>query len=827
MMAQARRGGPGSSGAVAEAPDPALARLVEKVARCGLFDLSHYRTQRRRCPADMGKAIADYLTTGWLDGLDPGPGFSTRYYLAINDDVRAEGCNPLLHYIDFGRSEGRLPAPRTLRSGAVAVPPPTAPTEEEWDALQGSQGVERAAPVVDVVVPVYGGHAETLRCLHRVLSAPQRTPYRLVVIDDCSPDAALGAALERLAERGFVELHRTPENLGFLGACNLGMALHAERDVVLLNSDTQVFGDWLDRLRASVVGWVDVATATPFSNNAEICSYPAFCRDNWSKLGTDDAELDRLAATVNQGATFDIPTGVGFCMYIRRACLDQIGVFDQASFGRGYGEENDLCRRAVHAGWRNVLAADVFVRHYGGVSFGETKAPRLKAALETLQKLHPDYRSVVSAFIAADPVRPLREALDVARLRSRAGRGAILFVSHTWGGGTERHMRELSAALEVDGAPVFFCREVEGDARLIQVEDPASPDTVNLPAFDLTRDVREFSTFLRRIGVRHVHIHNLAAMDPVAADFIRVAARLADLAYDVTLHDYQAICPRLDLVDRSGVYCGEPPVSVCEVCVGRDGSPVGRPLVWMWRDRWGLLLAGARRVFVPDRDVALRMHRHFPDVRYTIRPHSYVPGAHPPKRLSRAGGGVRRIAVLGAIGPNKGSAVLRETARAARARDLPLAFIVVGYTDRDAELKRIGNVTITGRYPEAEAVMRLRAAKADLAWFPAVWPETFSYTLSIALEARLFPVAFNLGAPARRLSELGWGAVWPMQSMLDPTGLATLLLEQPITPPPADLADGLGSGGYVAPLRSYYELEDDDRLARSPQTSESRPEDRA
>ena len=669
------------------------------------------------------------------------------------------------------------------------------------------------APRVDVLVPVYSGHAETLRCLYSVLAMPQTTAFRLLVVNDCSPDSEIAAALADLAARGWIELLRTPENLGFLGACNLGMAAHPERDIVLLNSDTEVYGDWLDRLCASAAGSPDVATVTPLSNNAEICSYPAFCQDNWRKLEVDDAELDRLASVVNRGETVEIPTGVGFCMYIRRACLDEIGMFDAAHFGPGYGEENDLCRRAVQAGWRNLLAVDVFVRHYGAVSFGERKAARQKAALETLWQLHPDYQTVVNTFVTADPVKPFREALDIARLRSRAGRGAILFVSHSWGGGTERHIRELAAALEVDGAPVFFCREVEGDPRHIQVTDASSPETVNLPTFDLARDAAAFSVFLRRIGVRHIHIHNLAAMDTAAVDFMRVTARLADLAYDVTLHDYQAICPRIDLVDRSGLYCGEPPVDVCETCIVRDGSPFGKPSVWQWRDRWTLLLEGARKVFVPDRDVAIRMGRHLPQVAFTLRPHAYHPApAQPRPRSSPARRPVRRVAVVGAIGVSKGSALLLETARAAAAAALPLEFVVIGYTDRDEVLRRIGNVSITGRYPEAEAVARVEAVGASLAWFPAVWPETFSYTLSIALEAFLFPVVFELGALASRVADLGWGQVWPMEAMLDPEELAIRLLEQSVPPPPLDILERLRRDSYLAPLEAYYGLGSEDRL---------------
>jgi hypothetical protein len=89
--------------------------------------------------------------------------------------------------------------------------------------------------------------------------------------------------------------------------------------------------------------------------------------------------------------------------------------FDVARFGRGYGEENDFCRRAAHAGWRNVLAADVFVYHEGGVSFSDERESLQKAAMGALLAAHPDYLDRVHDFIACDPIGPLRQAIDHAR----------------------------------------------------------------------------------------------------------------------------------------------------------------------------------------------------------------------------------------------------------------------------------------------------------------------------------------------------------------------------------------------------------------------------
>jgi len=273
--------------------------------------------------------------------------------------------------------------------------------------------------VIDVVVPVYLGLAQTRRCIESVLRNRQDTAFELVVVDDASPDPEIVAYLDGLARQGRITLARNERNAGFVQTANRGMSLHPDRDVVLLNSDTEVANDWLDRLRRSAWSRPDIGTVTPFSNNATICSYPF---EGWAggvpgTLGL--AGLDRLFAIVNAGRMEDLPTAVGFCMYIRRECLNATGLFDAERFGRGYGEENDFCLRAAKAGWRSVLAGDVFVFHEGAVSFSDERIALTTTAARTLSEIHPDYLRTVREFVARDPLNALRQAVD----RARAARG--------------------------------------------------------------------------------------------------------------------------------------------------------------------------------------------------------------------------------------------------------------------------------------------------------------------------------------------------------------------------------------------------------------------
>ena len=176
-------------------------------------------------------------------------------------------------------------------------------------------------PPVDVVVPVYGGLEETRACLQSVLDAPVSVTFELVVIDDASPDPALSRLLDAMAGEGAIRLERHGENQGFVAAATRGLGLHPQRDVVLLNSDTRVAGDWLGRLRACALAREDIASVSPFSNNATILSYPLPGQVNPLPAGLDTVALDALFARANPGQAVDIPVSVGFCMYLRRAAL--------------------------------------------------------------------------------------------------------------------------------------------------------------------------------------------------------------------------------------------------------------------------------------------------------------------------------------------------------------------------------------------------------------------------------------------------------------------------------------------------------------------------
>ena len=255
-----------------------------------------------------------------------------------------------------------------------------------------------------VIVPVFNAPEATARCLE-ALERTTASDTEVVVIDDASTDPRMSAVFERLPASW--RLLENARNLGFVATANRGMQAAGQRDVVLLNSDAVPAGDWLERIRACAATDPAIASITPFSNNGEIASIPEFCRAN---PVPEDPELwARACRDAGPPVYPELPTAVGFCMYLRRRCLDRIGPFDAEAFGAGYGEENDWCLRATSSGWKHVLCDDAFVAHQGNASFGPLGLKPDQDSMRRLLRRHPDYLETIQAFIEADPVRPARE----------------------------------------------------------------------------------------------------------------------------------------------------------------------------------------------------------------------------------------------------------------------------------------------------------------------------------------------------------------------------------------------------------------------------------
>ena len=572
---------------------------------------------------------------------------------------------------------------------------------------------------------MYRGADETRACIDSVLAATNTQPTEILVVNDASPDAEICAYLGDLAAGARITLVTNKSNLGFVATCNLAMQLHPERDVVLLNSDTVVSPGWLDRMVACAATTSQTASVTPFSNNATLCSYPRIAVPNELAAGLSLGELDAMFTSINGGRHIDIPTGVGFCMLMKRAAIDAIGMFDVEAFGRGYGEENDWCMRASEHGYSHLLCGDVFVYHHGEVSFGGDSLAGKRQAQSVIEARYPGYRELISHHLEIDPARVLRRRVDLTRLMA-SPRPRVLFVTHSWGGGTEKHVNDLAALLSESLEVLVFKPHDEQSLSLRWLRQGEEFEAF----FEDRKDPNALLQLLRAIALSRVHLHHVHGLPAYVLD---IHSELG-VPLDITLHDYFPVTQRY-LLGPGGVV---------------DSSADAPTNDWglsevEWRQRMGALLRSAQRVIAPSRDLAQRMREFFPDIEYQVRGH--------PNIAAQSAPAPHKVLVLGGLSIHKGLLVLEACALDARERKLPLFFKLIGHTEQSVARFPEIPLAIGGSYRESDLDQLIALENADAFLFPAQVPESYSYTLTAALRTNLPIIASSLGAFSERLED--------------------------------------------------------------------------
>ena len=609
---------------------------------------------------------------------------------------------------------------------------------------------------VDVIIPVFRDSKRTRDCVESVLTSANENLLHLVVINDASPESELTEWLQERAPSAPFELIEHAENQGFVASANEGMRLHPERDVVLLNSDTVVAGDWLDRLLACAGAESRVGTVTPFSNNATICSFPEPNVANELPTGWTVKRVDALFARINAGRSCEIPTGVGFCLFIRRGCLDDVGVFDEQRFGRGYGEENDFCLRASARGWLHRLCADVFVYHAGGTSFGEEARQLQLRAAAVMEGLHPGYEKLVRDFARLDPAAPLRERVSAELLLqslvdTATSGSSVLHVLGLGGGGSALHVRQLAATGPTGAAPthlVLFLGE-----RSIFLQDLRTG--VYYPLNGREALTATLATILQALGVATIHWHIVNQTVILLAD----ALTRSGCRQVVTLHD-------IGFASLSA-FSGQEFLQ--SVSVGDED----------WRRRVTGFLQRADAVLAPSHFV-VDLCDAVTDgtIAATLVPHPAPPQPEVPlaidedevaQRCRKAGfvAGDPVVALVGALGEHKGAQHWRRMRKAALQHGRGVNWVLIGYADPELRPSIQERCVVHGAYLREELAALLNGYGADLVYFPPGMPESFCYALSDVWLAGWPVVVHDRGALGERLRAHAEGG-WILPSALDP-----------------------------------------------------------
>lgn len=634
---------------------------------------------------------------------------------------------------------------------------------------------------MSVVIPVYNAFAAAIKCIESVIRfSPEAR--EILVIDDCSGEGDFAGAAAGLTRDRRLRIIRNPHNLGFVGSCNRGMLeLSRSDDIVLLNSDTIVTRYWLRGLRAAADSGVDIGTVTPLTNNGDIAAVPQWGINNSLPAGHNLEEFAALVRAVSLREYPELPTAIGFCMYLRRALLERIGGFDPL-FGKGYGEENDLSARAIAAGFKNILDDSTYIFHHGNLSFGDTREQLIPANRDLLSRRHPQFFSSVESYVQKRPLWRVHARIDNGLTVAAAAktRASVLHILHNGPfiardnalGGTELHVQDL-----INESPEFLHWSlVPGHDRYFL--------SVHLAGYHRTIEIPRASADLRRIvdpdHFSIVHLHHEQGYD---RDLLHDALQ-AHGRYFVSVHDYSLLCKNLYLMASEEQHCDG---LLCHgVCFGPDGVAE----MQRYRAATTRLLAAAERVIVfsvSSREYLQRLAGVTP--RYEVLPHGIHrrvlprrPTAAPLRPMPQATAAdlattnvnncdrPLRVLFLGAIPKHKGAALIVELVREASVYDAAgqsefavewhLIGELIGATapvDADGGACLINH----GPYARDELRDRLLQINPHLVLVLSICPESFCYTLDESWNAGIPALVTPLGAPAERVRNSGAGWILP------------------------------------------------------------------
>jgi len=235
-----------------------------EIVDSGLFDRAFYLENYQDV---VGDPVEHYIRTGWKQGKNPGPLFSTLAYLDFNPDVAKAGYNPLLHYCRFGDVEKRLAAraqPLSPDEPALALTEPQCPPlDDNRRSLQAeirqrlTPSVKKAfiaGPQISILVPVYNVPVIWLRQMVESVQHQTYDRWQLCIVDDCSTSTELRAMLQELPSwDSRIQVAMREVNGGISAASNDCLDLATGEYIALLDNDDMLTNDALEEMAKAII----------------------------------------------------------------------------------------------------------------------------------------------------------------------------------------------------------------------------------------------------------------------------------------------------------------------------------------------------------------------------------------------------------------------------------------------------------------------------------------------------------------------------------------------------------------------------------------------
>ena len=297
----------------------------------------------------------------------------------------------------------------------------TAATIEAHDFDTVARSIELPvfdAPLVSVIIPIYGKCDYTLRCLMSIAAQLPQASFEVIVVDDCSPDRSA----EVLQQVHGVRLLLNEKNQGFIRSCNIGAKAATGKYLYFLNNDTEVIHGWLDELLNtfhlfSNVGFVGSKLIYPDGSLQEAGGIIWQDGSAWNFGRNQNASLP----VYNYAREVDYCSGAS--IMVPRPLFEELGGFDE-HYLPAYCEDSDLALKIRDAGYSVLYQPMSVVIHHEGITSGtDTGGQGAKAyQIENSKKLFQRWKHRLA--------HHQENGIDVDAAKDRMAQRRVLVLEH-------------------------------------------------------------------------------------------------------------------------------------------------------------------------------------------------------------------------------------------------------------------------------------------------------------------------------------------------------------------------------------------------------------
>lgn len=786
------------------------------------FNSKYYLSQYDNCTEDIKKnPYYHFMNIGWKENKNPSKMFDVHFYLNTYKDVKASNINPLLHYVIHGRKENRkrfLNDKKLLSKGSLtlniffnifkfvknnpyallkifyiikhsgftglykkilnkfgkieeAIPEAKNQITIETFLNDNFLSVENNSiipntEVVDILIPVYNGF-EYLETLFTSIIKNTSSPYRIFIANDKSSDLRVLPFLEKIKQENSnipIIIFNNQNNLGFVKTINL-LVSNTNNHCVLLNTDVEVPKYWLERLMYPIFNLPKIASTTPFTNSGTICSFPNYLKDNTIYDSISLEQIDNVFSTVNGNNTYiEIPTGVGFCMGINKYVIKKIGMFDEV-YGKGYGEENDWCQRAIKLGYKNIHVTNLFVYHkHGGSFLSEEKKELIQKNSNILSKKFPTYNQQVRSLIEKNQLELLRQIINIKILSLTYP--IVCILDHSLGGGANIVTQEYITTQKLSCVLTYNIHLQK--YKLIFYENFSS----NKIECNI-HNIENLEKIITKFNFKEIRINNLVSFPKILflLDLlIEIKVRLK-IKYTFLINDYYAICPIYVLLNENLEFCNVPSnFNVCNNCLSKNklknnivdyiNSDYPNLKINIWRDKFNLFLNNCNQIITfsnSSKEIVLKAYPKLIQNKIDIKPHQ-VTWINQQVNQTYKHTEVLNIGVLGNLTLIKGEVEVMKLASYIESHQSNIKIHILGNINFNKSiLNTLTCIEVHGEYIKENLPELMIKNKIDLIWIASICSETFSYTTEESIQMNIPLAVFNIGAPAERIKKYAKG----------------------------------------------------------------------